>query len=295
MYLSYGTGAMGATMLGLLNETITEMKSKPVDLFRCFWPSVALALASFLIAASFSDLIRQFASESELEANILMFMAVFAGGGLVFAATIAPGVIRWHRFLIADQPTSWLPPVPFKSTITYTLLAGSIGFLYVAIQKVFGSLYQDLLFPVVGLVTGSVGLKAIPWLLDPSLNFLFQFADYVFGFLSAILLGRLYLRLPEISLEAPLRGARKAWTKKQKWAFYLALGTIFLSAFLMQRLDDAIWASINDIASILFFLPVSIVFSLFFWAAGITLLSVAYRRNLVNRDKENSSVIFKPE
>ena len=215
---------------------------------------------------------------SELDGSVVAVLIVSLL--VLFAVTIAPGVIRWHRALISNQATHWLPLVPAISAMQYTLLVALIFFLFVAISKIFGSLYQDLLMPIIGLFNGGT---VIPWIFDPDKNSAFQFGELVMSFVAAFILGRLYMRLPEIAVERSYKGARSTWTSSERWNFYFALGLIFLVTAVLDFVSNYWWVSIPELAIYFVLLPVVIVLSSVIWIASITLLSIAYRRNLVKR------------
>jgi hypothetical protein len=156
-------------MRSFLAETAQELIRRPMDVLRCFWPAVIFFIGWMTL------LVLLLAGQSEIDNNLKPdsgAVAVFCGALIaLFAVTIAPGVIRWHRRLIANHPTDWLPFVPFRSAILYTLCVVFAFVLFVAISKIFSSLFHDLLLPVIGLLTGGVEL---PWILDPSKNPVFS-------------------------------------------------------------------------------------------------------------------------
>jgi hypothetical protein len=265
----------GAEMRGLLAETVQEIISRPMDILRCFWLTTifysAWLLLFFALFPGDTDV------GSILELNGVVFVAFIVLLLVLFAITVAPGVIRWHRVLITNQPTHWLPLVPARSAILYTLLATLIFFLYVVISKILGSVYQDLLLPIIGFFNGGA---VIPWIFDPYENPAFQVDELVMSFLAALVLGRLYMRLPEIAVEQSYKGARSTWTRSEKWRFYLALGLIFLIPVILDSASNFLWANIPEPAGYFVLLPVLMVLSSVCWIASVTLLSVAYRHNL---------------
>ena len=120
-------------------------------------------------------------------------------------------------------------------------------------------------------------------MLDPYENSAFQFGELVMSFLAAFILGRLYMRLPEIAVERSDKGARSSGTTSERWNFYFALGLIFLVPAVLDFASNYLLIKIPNLAVYFVLLPVLIVLSTVFWIASITLLSVAYHRNLLKR------------
>jgi hypothetical protein len=267
-------------MRGLLAESAREIMSRPKDILRCFWPTAIFHAAGLaLVLVLFPGEIETGRIAKNNENAVAVFIAALLA---LFAVTIAPGVIRWHRALITSQPTHWLPLVPPLSALLYTLLVAFTFFLFVAIQKIFSSLYQDLLMPIIGLFSGG---GEIPWIFDPQKNAAFQFGELIMTFLAAFILGRLYMRLPEIAVEQPYKGARGTWSRSERWNFYCALGVLFLIPVVSDSIMNYLWAKTGELAGYLVLLPVFFILSTICWIASITLLSVAYRRNLQRRDE----------
>jgi hypothetical protein len=269
-------------MWGLLKETVQEIIGKPLDMAKCFWSSAIFAISWLTLIEVMPAAEVESASISKIDGFVFAVVAIamFA----LFALTVTPGVIRWHRLLITNQPSSWLPLAPMQSTLLYTMLVALTIFLFVAISKILGSLYQDLLLPIIGLL--NVGAD-IPWLFVRLQN-PFLFGEFSMTFVAAFILGRLYMRLPEIAVEQSHKGARSNWTKSERWNFYVALGLLFLIPTVSDFALNYFWPETLEQTGYLLLLLVQIALATFCWIASITLMSVAYRRNL-----EKHSVVLK--
>lgn len=97
-------------MRGLLAETAQEIINRPMDILRCFWPTTIFISTWTMLFLVVLPSETKSGGSSELDGAVIATVVVLLL--ILFAVTIAPGVIRWHRLLISNQATHWFPLVP---------------------------------------------------------------------------------------------------------------------------------------------------------------------------------------
>jgi hypothetical protein len=103
------------------------------------------------------------------------------------------------------------------------------------------------------------------------------------------------MRLPEIAVEQPYKGGRNFWTRSERWNFYFALGILFLVPVAVDSAVSYVWVRTGDVISFFVLWPFTFVLAIVFWISSITLLSVAYRRNLLKHKGELQVSINMPQ
>ncbi len=264
-------------MWRLLKETLVEIWRHRLDVIKCFWTWPIFCMAVLAIAG-----LLVISMESEPERN-LDFEQIFSALAVVlclFALIVSPAAIRWHQLMISGRPVSWLPARPNWSSYKYALITSVLSFAFLVFSKLSSSIWQDLFMPIVGLLTGGRELSAIEY----------QAFDWIFAaampLAFAYIFGKFYLRLPEMSVDEPMRGARKAWSKRERRQFYLALLAILLLPSIISQVELAASAA-NSAVSIL--QPLTLVATLLSSIMGLTLLSVVYQKNLENRNRADKT------
>jgi hypothetical protein len=275
-------------MRNLLQETLAELWTHKTGFLKAFWPVVvlmpAVTILGGLVYYSFFSVsnLDQPLVDGELWITILVATVVIAFG-------VAPSAVRWHRLVIADENVRWLPQLPSVKLWGYTLKLIAVGLGFGAFSKIFESIWSDLLMPIMGLVLGPTWsgfdlkedfvsrVQAMPLKVIAATGFdivgiVSIYAVFVWVF------GELILSLPEGAMDKALRGASTNWPPGGKrkfvgallvlFAFPAVVGSIVMNLVLMG--SSGAWR----------FLLVGPLTDLFCCIIGVTLLSVAYRRNL---------------
>jgi uncharacterized membrane protein YidH (DUF202 family) len=289
-------------MWGLLGETLSEVKRHFLDMLRCFWPVLiyfAVAVAMLVAWKYWLDKSRHNSLSGIFSS--LAVLVVFCA--FLFSILAAPAAIQWHRLIITGQPTGWKMSRPSWPAFGYMLLISVLMFFFLILEKFFLAAWDDLLMPILGAFRHeSSSNSALVWydFIDSFgsrwFSHLMDFANPILGnmfvvLVYAIIFGGLYVRLPEMSLEPSWHGARKLWTKRERWNFLNALFLIFSISPIVSQVEHYIWLITeyefkhNAQEPFLFSLLAGIVSMIL----AITLLSVAYKRNL-KRLHDNSIV-----
>jgi hypothetical protein len=239
-------------MIGLLRESWSEIANRASALLKCFW--LAVFLECVVLALLF------FGALAYLEAVAVLFV--------VLVLVVAPGAVRWHRHVIASEKVSWTPRLPGYVSLAYAakLLAASV--VYTIIRRFLDSVVNNLALPILGAALGS-NAQSPPELIT-------WFATEVLTLLAFVLtLGTWLLRLPEGALDPSARGVSRQWPAQGKSEYEHALIAVY-SAPLLVVFSVSLLAQADRIWWNLMILASQIVSTVL----GLSLLTVAYRRNL---------------
>jgi positive regulator of sigma E activity len=250
-------------MWELLRDSCGELASRPIALLKCFGLTVVLYwLAHHLFSRGVIV---------ELEAlTALVFVFVFV---------TVPGVVRWHRHLIADEMISWLPRPPDVLSLIYVAKLLVATFVLLVIKNIASSIANDLVMPIYGLIVGGREIHLFDWLLAPILTILISVAVFV------LLFGKWMLHLPEGTLDPTCRGARGAWPSNGKRSFLRALSLVYLIPPMMVLVQEN-FMSDDFVTTTLMNTLVGVICAL----VGFSILTVAYRKNMENAGLTRSGI-----
>jgi hypothetical protein len=249
-------------MWGLLKEAWDELAKSWLTFILCFWvPFLFCAVLGGLIVATLPP-------AGTVQYSYIVF------GTAICVLLFASGAVCWHRHIITGEKTTWHPRIPFMKSFVYAAKIAVVMIVLGATIKVADSIVKDVLMPVFGLLNGGSesGMPG-PRVLDAIIR-----AAGTFAFI--LILGPWMLSLPEGSLDFGLMGARKRWPKDGKRQYLQAVATIYLLLFALSELGQFVGDA--DL-----FILVDFLISTILFAMELSLLSVAYRRNL--REKERSA------
>jgi hypothetical protein len=136
-------------MFSLLSESLNEIFSRPMALLKTFWLTAVLYLAVLLL----------------FYAGIIALYEAATIWIVVIAFIVAPGAVKWHRHVLAEETVGWLPRLPDLKSISYAAKLCVVMVFIGMSQKVASSIAQDILLPFYGLATGVFCRKIQPTLL----------------------------------------------------------------------------------------------------------------------------------
>jgi hypothetical protein len=241
-------------MIGLLCDAWNELARNWMVFVKCLWPLILVyALGGLLVLYRLT---------TPLGATVVM--------SVLSLIVIALGAVAWHRHIILQEKTTWLPRMPDMLFFAYLgkilLLAMAFG----VISKVTQSFVSDVFMPILGATTfgaAFVGIKFAPIASD-----LMTIVLFVLAF------GSLMLSFPEGALDADARGAGKTWPANGRRQFLQTL--IFIYVF-----EIALRVAVEHLAFVhKYVLVFYVIASHALMGLALSLLTVAYRRNLEQRD-----------
>ncbi len=246
-------------MLGLLRESCCEVIRRPVALLKCFWLTVVLECVVFSLVL----------------ARLITPYEALVGMLFVLVVSITPGAVMWHRHVIADQKASLLPRLPDLFSLAYLFKFAVATIVFSTIKKIASSLASDVILPLYGLAAGGV-LPEDPTIVGLALAVLGE----VIAVLAFVLIfGRLMLWLPEGTLDLAQRGFRETWSPQGRADFLSALGLVYVAPALISAF--ATWISPEELN---WLWVVQLFSAIAATVVGLSLLTVAYRRNLQHAD-----------
>jgi hypothetical protein len=249
-------------MWGLLREAWEELVKSWLALVQCF---LIPALLGLVLGQALSGMdIEQLGAEQKYY-FALYISVVFIVIGLLMAS----GAVRWHRHVIAGEKTNWVPHLPDGKSFMYAAKLIFVIIAFGATNRIGDSIVMDLVMPIIGLFNGGAedGI--------PNADLLKVMGRAASMLAYVFLLGPWMLRLPEGSLDPNFSGARKTWPNGGKRHYLQAFTVVSLASLAVNELqmylgDDssgALWWAL-------------VLASFFVSAVGLSLLTVAYRRNI---------------
>jgi hypothetical protein len=280
-------------MWSLLRESILVLAMRWCDVIKNFWLVTILLLIStamvFLLVRFLYPISEHALSFVPLLSCLLLLVIVVWGCG------VAPAAVRWHRAVVSGEEINWIPAIPSRQAWSYALRLFVFGLGFVAIRKISGSVWNDIIVPLVFLYENGSQRGVLAWTLFATDIKPMWFGNILLSARAAIgqiivsaiylfLLGRLLLSLPEKSLDVVFQGARKSWTQHGYRKFFGAMLLIYSVAKIFEFVNRylAIYLINSDGLESTGLWIIAVFVEGLSTVLALTLLSVAYRRNLAN-------------
>jgi hypothetical protein len=255
-------------MWSLLKESVGEIALRWRDVCRIFWLTLALMPLIWIVTS-----ITQYWRISVFEqvdgyiASKFVPVAFLAFLVIVFGLGFAPAAVRWHRTLIADEIASAKLRLPDRKSWAYMLKLSIFSAAFFFVNVFAMSAWSDLIIPIIYMfeynaVDGSFVKTVLAFMIEPQQ----QIPAYAVIAISKIIVTAAYVLIfARWFLSLP-----GALILVQSVPYILEAAEKYTSDHLYDlRSFDALWLSM-----------LTIVVNLFIALLGLTLLSVAYRRNL---------------
>jgi hypothetical protein len=281
-------------MMSLLNESFREVINRWREVFKIFWPTAVLLPVAFLFFYLLVNPNQTYTEQNSagdswayLITGILLLIGILWGCGL------GPAAVIWHRAVILKEPVTSNPKFPSRKSWTYIgklLLITLPYFFYSGFMKV---AWEDLIAPL--LFGGTYWFHSgtfdfyrfVDKMNSSNEEFLVLFVAPTAGkllvcFTYVLMVSRWYLALPETCLNPEQRGARLTWPPQGYREFTLAVFSVTGLPIIIENLVEYVQGYLKAYWEYdAYLLPVIIIFiSVFCSLWGLTLLSIAYKRNL---------------
>jgi hypothetical protein len=279
-------------MWSLLKESVGEIALRWRDVCRIFWLTLALMPLIWIVTS-----ITQYWRISVFEqvdgyiASKFVPVAFLAFLVIVFGLGFAPAAVRWHRTLIADEIASAKLRLPDRKSWAYMLKLSIFSAAFFFVNVFAMSAWSDLIIPIIYMfeynaVDGSFVKTVLAFMIEPQQQIpayaVIAISKIIVTAAYVLIFARWFLSLPEKSLDTNFQGATKSW---QPFAYRKFLGALILVQsvpYILEAAEKYTSDHLYDLRSFdaLWLSMLTIVVNLFIALLGLTLLSVAYRRNL---------------
>jgi hypothetical protein len=279
-------------MWSLLKESIFEIALHWRDVFKTFWLTMVFIPVIWIFIALLQSLRPSIAEQSSGSSSsyfLIICLIIF------FGVVLAPAAVKWHRTLIANEDATVKPVLPDRKSWIYLLLLSMFLVAFVIVNIFAKSAWGDLIIPIIGMfeynaIKGSFAKSVLAYIIEPYKHGLAApYVEIAVGKVIGItiyvlIFARWFLSLPEKSLDIKLQGATKNW---EHFAYRNFLGAmIFVQTipFVLEAIQEYLSENLNNLWGLdTTWLSILIItINLFIALLGLTLLSVAYRRNLKN-------------